>query len=51
MLRAMTLGYIGAIIGLILIIVGIVRLVQADILWGIILIVIGIVLGGGGFLI
>lgn len=46
----MTLGYIGAIIGLILIIVGIVRLVQKDILWGIVLIVIGLILGGGGFL-
>lgn len=46
----MTLGYIGAIIGLILIIVGIVRLVQKDLIWGIVLIIIGLVLGGGGFL-
>lgn len=46
----MTLGVIGSIIGLILIIFGIVRLVQKDLLWGIILIVVGIILGGGGYL-
>ena len=46
----MTLGIIGSIIGLILIIVGIVRIVQKDLLWGIVLIVVGLILGGGGFL-
>ena len=36
------------IIGVILIIVGVVRLVQKDLLWGIVLVVVGLLIGPGG---
>lgn len=36
------------IIGVIMVIVGIVRIVQKDLLWGIVLIVVGLLIGPGG---
>lgn len=39
-----------SLIGLILIIVGVVRIVRGALVWGIVLILIGLALGGGGFL-
>lgn len=39
-----------SLLGLILIIFGIVRIVRGALLWGIIAIVVGLALGGGGFL-
>jgi uncharacterized protein YqgC (DUF456 family) len=43
------MGFILWILSLILIVVGIVQLIQGQILFGIILIVVGLLLGGGGF--
>lgn len=36
------------ILGVILVIVGVVRLIQKDVLWGAILIVVGLLIGPGG---
>lgn len=36
------------ILGVVLIVVGIVRIIQKDILWGVILLVIGLLIGPGG---
>ncbi|WP_200807428.1 GPGG-motif small membrane protein [Demequina sp. NBRC 110053] len=42
------LGTILWIIAVVLVILGIVRLIQKDILWGIVLIVVGLLIGPGG---
>lgn len=42
--------WILAVLGLIAIIVGVVRIIQGALAWGIVLILVGLALGGGSFL-
>jgi hypothetical protein len=44
-----TMGFILWLIAVILVIIGIVALIQGSIIWGIVLIVVGLAVGPGGF--